>query len=135
MGYGSTDTSLFAPPPEEDNPSNGMHILNTNLAKFPSLRILLMPTCWIQRKSKSASVIMRFSWSLLFAARSRSQRRLPLPSLHLWDSSMSVNSYFWKLKFSAGVFVKLDRFEYVLVSLSKVMVPISEVNITHWFFF
>jgi hypothetical protein len=36
--------------------------------------------------------------------------------------------------FGAGVFVRLDRFEYILVSLSKVMVPISEVNVTHWFF-
>jgi hypothetical protein len=40
-----------------------------------------------------------------------------------------------KCEFGAGVFVRLDTFEYVLVSLSKVMVPISEVNATHWFHF
>ena len=31
--------------------------------------------------------------------------------------------------------VNTDRFEYVLVSLSKVMVPISDVKIMHWFYF
>ncbi len=36
-----------------------------------------------------------------------------------------------KCEFGAGVFVRLDTFEYVLVSLSKVIVPISEVNVTH----
>ncbi len=39
-----------------------------------------------------------------------------------------------KCEFGAGVFLRLDTFEYVLVSLSKVMVPISEVNVTHWFY-
>ena len=36
-------------------------------------------------------------------------------------------------QFSASV--NTDRFEYVLVSLSKEMVPISDVNIMHWFYF
>ena len=40
-----------------------------------------------------------------------------------------------KCEFGAGVFVRLDTFEYVLVSLSKVMVPINEVNVTHLFYF
>ena len=40
-----------------------------------------------------------------------------------------------KCEFVAGVFVRLDTFEYVLVSLSKVMVPINEVNVTHLFYF
>jgi hypothetical protein len=40
-----------------------------------------------------------------------------------------------KREFGAGGFVRLDTFEYVLVSLSKVMVTISDVNIMHWFYF
>ena len=40
-----------------------------------------------------------------------------------------------KREFGAGGFVRLDTFEYVLVSLSKVMVTISDVNIMHWFTF
>ena len=40
-----------------------------------------------------------------------------------------------KCKFGAVFFVRLNRFEYVLVSSSKVMVPISDINITHWLYF
>ncbi len=34
-----------------------------------------------------------------------------------------------------GFFVRLDIFQYVLVSLSKVIIPINEVNVIHWFYF
>ena len=39
------------------------------------------------------------------------------------------------MSLEVGFFVRLDTFQYVLVSLTKVMVPINEVNVTHLFYF